>query len=56
MQTLSIEATNDLLTGATLAKSVDLGMVIAHKCTSADGTPFVLVNSGTAGGSIIVNL
>jgi hypothetical protein len=56
MQTLSIEATADLLTSATLVQSLDLGMVIAHKGISADGTPFVLVNTGTTGESIIIKL
>jgi hypothetical protein len=55
MHTVSLQAASDLLVTATITQTIDIGLVIAHKGTSADGTPFVLVNSST-GDSIIIKL
>lgn len=56
MHTVSLQAASDLLATATITQTIDMGLVIAHKGTSADGTPFVLVNSSSTGDSIIIKL
>jgi hypothetical protein len=55
MNTLTIEATADLLATATIAQSIDMGQFIAHKGIAADGTAFMLVN-GMSGVTIITKL
>lgn len=55
MNTLTIEATADLLATATITQTIDLGQFIAHKGIAADGTAFMLVNS-MSGETIITKL
>jgi hypothetical protein len=56
MNTLSLQATSDLLATATITQTIDLGQLIAHTGIAADGTEFMLVNGGTDGQSIIIKL
>lgn len=55
MQTITLEATSDLLATATITQTIDLGQIIAHKGIAADGTAFLLVN-GMNGETIITKL
>lgn len=56
MHTVSLQAASDLLATATITQTIDMGLIIVQKGITADGTAFVLVNSGSAGQSIIIKL
>lgn len=56
MNTLSLEATSDLLATATITQTIDMGLFIAHQGIAGDGTAFVLVNGGTDSESVLINL